>query len=158
MCFKGLVLRVVLPCTCLSSGRWALSQPRPPGFPWVLWQKTHSLILLYLPFGTIAGCCHLPPRKMCPYQFHISVSPICPKLQSLNSSDHLPIGVAFVATSFWDLTWFLGSLLSKACELHSLPLSPLPAPRTWKSLLYPPSNWPMAFFTDRSRANWGTGP
>jgi hypothetical protein len=53
------------------------------------------------------------------------------------------------------LTWLSGSPLSKHGELCS-PSLYLPPSLTWKSCLsLSLSNWLMAFFTDKSRANWG---
>jgi len=112
-------------------------------------------------FSTIVGRYYLPPRKSCPYQLLICVSPTCPILQLLiPSPDHPSVGAACVTTPFWDLTWLPCSPLSKAWWTpFSFLVSPSLPPRTRKSCLsLPLRNCLMAFFTDRSRTNWGTGP
>ena len=67
--------RVVVCSTRLCSGKWSWYQP-PPGFPWILRQKTqtHSCSISTCLLGTIAGHYYLSPGKLCPYQFFISVS------------------------------------------------------------------------------------
>lgn len=93
-----------------------------------LTKDTHSLTLVNLPWDTIAGRYYLWPGEACPYQFLISVSSTCPKLQLLKSPNHPPVGAAWVATLFWDLTWFLGSSFSKARQKSVLlPYIPLPS-------------------------------
>ena len=84
--------------TCLCPGTWKVTAfPDPSQLPLNLPTKDTDTQVVQFQLAFWAKPCH--------YQFLISTSPICPKLQLLNSTGHLSIGAPSVATSFWDLTW-----------------------------------------------------
>lgn len=65
-------------------------------------------------------------------------SPICPKSQLLNCPDQLSIGVAYVATPLWELTWPFGPAIGPWLSLprnQEPDLSSRTVPYRWLKLL-----------------------
>lgn len=128
-----------------------------PAFnPWIKNTGT-QLFNFILPSGHNCWALLSPPWKIEPLPISYLHLSICPKLQLLNSPDYLPVGEACVATLFLDFTSLLGSSLSKARWTPSPPCVSLSS-RDLDIPPVPPSNWPKAFFIDRARTSWGTGP
>ena len=105
-----------------------LPGPPPDSLEFSDKRHRHTFVQLQLAYGTIGGCYYLQPGEVCPYQFLISVFPTCPKLQLINSSDHLSVGAACVATLFWDLIWLPGSPLLPCVFFSSRHPEVLPVP------------------------------
>jgi hypothetical protein len=118
---------------------------------------THSLFLYNLPSWPNCWVLIFPTWKSLPltiYYLHLSTCPTWPLLYILG---HLHVLVATDPSSPppQGLIWLLCSSPSKARQqLLSPSLCLLFPPGIQKSHLYlPPSNWPLAFFTDKSRTN-----
>lgn len=149
--------------TCLFSESDTSSHSRPLN-------KRHTDTVCYFItclLGTVAGHYSLPAWRSVPLTIYYLCLSTCPKLQWL-----LPPSTcqASLATR---LLWRLQAPALLETSHGCCVVLPLKHGRKklfssssafscwdpWKSHLYPlPSNWSSAFFTDKSRTNWGTRP
>ena len=144
------------------------TSPHPDSLECMNKRHTHRLLIFNFLWTQLLGATIFCLWKCALIYILISAPPTCPKLKVVHI--HLvpakhPWPPTYRSSLYGHVIMrshkagqlFFIRCLTILC-LSSLTSLCLP-PGTQKShLSLPPSNWPMAFFTDRSRTNWGTGP